>query len=86
MDMMAAVLVARAMKTFGHSPREPAPGDTHLRCRVCSVHFDMTAVSGSQAAAWIHDWLSHHVRCPNELYRPIPGTPWFEYGPAKERR
>lgn len=82
--MKPATLMARLFESQGHNPERRGDGLTlAIGCRWCD-HFItvgcMSMVDVEESAQFFADLIG---RCEGELYRPIPGTPWFEYGPTK---
>lgn len=82
---LAAYAAGIALKSFGHSVTATDEEEGMFRCRHCPVSLSTFGMNSDAVAAALRDEPSLRERCPGEMYRPIPGTPWFEYGPAKER-
>lgn len=77
---------ADVLERLGHSPVDESPWDLAAVCGSCGATLDLRLFSQLRDHRAFERALDRLPSCTRALYRPIPGTPWFEYGPPKEAR
>lgn len=82
MPSFAVMTAGVALKANGHAVTATPEEEGVLRCKHCPTCLSAWYMTIEDVTAAFRDTPALRERCPGEMYRPIPGTPWFEYGPA----